>query len=73
MDIGKQAISNIPKDLEETGNVTWEAFKHPIDTAEALATVARGGMQHALPDKVANYLNIIIRTRLYNTKRIINP
>jgi hypothetical protein len=54
--IYKQALKNLPADIKEIGRGTIEMVKHPIDTATGLATVARGAMQHALPEDVTNYL-----------------
>jgi len=54
--IVERALKNFPKDLEKVGQGYIDMAANPLDAVLSLGSVARGGMQSALPDSMAKYL-----------------
>lgn len=56
-EVGKQAISNIPKSAENLATGLVQSVFHPIDTTQAMLDAANGGLQNLLPDSVNQYMH----------------
>lgn len=59
MDVGAQAIQNIPRSAAQFGKGLYEAVTSPVKTAGSLLDIAAGGIDAALPEPVLNFMNNI--------------
>ena len=59
MDVGAQAVQNIPGSAVQFGKGLYEAVTSPVKTAGSLLDIAAGGIDAALPEPVLNFMNSI--------------
>jgi hypothetical protein len=71
MDVGAQAIQNIPGSAVQFGKGIAEAVTSPVKTAGSLLDIAAGGVNLALPEPVRNFL-AKIDTDPAATQRAVN-
>jgi hypothetical protein len=71
MDVGAQAIQNIPRSAAQFGKGLYEAVTSPVKTAGSLLDIAAGGLNLALPEPVRNFM-AKIDTDPAATQRAVN-
>ena len=59
MDVGAQAVQNIPGSAVQFGKGLYEAVTSPVKTVGSLLDIAAGGIDAALPEPVLNFMNNI--------------
>lgn len=71
MDVGAQAIQNIPRSAAQFGKGLYEAVTSPVETAGSMLDIAAGGLNLALPEPVRNFM-AKIDTDPAATQRAVN-
>jgi hypothetical protein len=71
MDVGAQAIQNIPRSAAQYGQGFYEMVTSPVKTAGSMLDIAAGGVNLALPEPVRNFM-AKIDTDPAATQRAIN-
>ncbi len=71
MDVGAQAVQNIPSSAAQFGKGLYEAVTSPVKTAGSLLDIAAGGLNLALPEPVRNFM-AKIDTDPAATQRAVN-
>jgi hypothetical protein len=71
MDVGAQAVQNLPSSAVQFGKGLYEAVTSPVKTAGSLLDIAAGGLNLALPEPVRNFM-AKIDTDPAATQRAVN-